>query len=60
MNIDKKGFYILNVILILTIVIAYYKLVDIKTLIAALVTPAFIISASLSFKSKKGKVISKG
>lgn len=55
MKINKTGFYILNAILILTIIFGHYELVEIKTLVAVFITPAFIMAVSLGYKSKKEK-----
>ena len=55
MKINKAGYYILNAILFISIIVGFYELIDIKTLIAVFITPAFIISASLRYKSKKEK-----
>lgn len=52
MYINKSGFYVLNSILVLTIIIGHYELVSIKTLVAVFVTPAFTVSASLMYKTK--------
>jgi hypothetical protein len=53
MNINKIGFCILNILLLLSIIIGFYELVEIKTLVGVFITPAFILAASLSYKSKK-------
>jgi hypothetical protein len=53
MNINKAGFYILNILLLLSIILGFYELVEIKTLVGVFITPAFILAASLSYKSKK-------
>ena len=52
MNINKTGFNILN-ILLLSIILGFYELVEIKTLVGVFITPAFIVAASLSYKSEK-------
>ncbi|WP_019037293.1 hypothetical protein [Psychroflexus tropicus] len=56
MNINKKAWYALNLMLLLSLVIGHYELVEIKTLVAVFITPAFIVSASLSYKAKKEKL----
>ena len=53
MNINKTGFYILNILLLLSIILGFYELVEIKTLVGVFITPAFILAVSLSYKSKK-------
>jgi len=55
MNINKKAWHALNLMLLLSLIIGYYELVEIKTLVAVFITPAFIVSASLSYKAKKEK-----
>jgi hypothetical protein len=55
MKIDKAGYYILNLILFVSIFVGFYELITIQTLVAVFITPAFIISASLRYKSKKEK-----
>ena len=57
MKINKVGYYILNAILFISIIIGFYELIDIKTLVGVFITPAFIISASLRYKSKKEKTV---
>mgnify|MGYP003681071324 CR=1 FL=1 len=37
--------------------VGFYELIDIKTLVGVFITPAFIISASLRYKSKKEKTV---
>jgi len=56
MNINKKGWYALNFMLLLSLIIGYYELVEIKTLVAVFITPAFIVSASLRYKANRKKV----
>jgi len=53
MNINKTGFNILNALLFISIIVGFYELVEIKTLVGVFITPAFIVAASLSYKSKK-------
>ncbi|WP_155827832.1 hypothetical protein [Gillisia sp. JM1] len=55
MKINKTGFIILNIILFASIIVGYYELIEIKTLVAVFITPAFIISASLQYGQKKRK-----
>ena len=55
MKINKIGWHILNVILFASIIVGFYELIDIKTLVGVFITPAFIISASLHYQSKKEK-----
>jgi hypothetical protein len=56
MNINKRGWYALNLMLLLSLIIGYYELVEMKTLVAVFITPAFIVSASLRYKAKKEKL----
>ncbi len=56
MKINKVGYYILNAILFISIIVGFYELIAIKTLVGVFITPAFIISASLRYKSKKEKI----
>jgi len=53
MNINKTGFYILNILLFISIIMGFYEIVEIKTLVGVFITPAFIVAASLIYKSKK-------
>ena len=55
MKINKVGYYILNAILFISIILGFYEIIDIQTLVGVFITPAFIISASLQYKSKKEK-----
>ena len=55
MKINKIGYHILNAILIISIILGFYELIDIKTLVGVFITPAFIISASLRYTNKKEK-----
>ena len=55
MNINKTGFYILNILLLLSIILGFYELVEIKTLVGVFITPAFIVAASLGLKAKRQK-----
>ena len=55
LKINKIGYHILNIILFASIIVGFYELIDIKTLVGVFITPAFIISASLGYKSKKEK-----
>ena len=55
MKINKVGYYILNAILFISIILGFYEVIDIQTLVAVFITPAFIISASLRYRSKKEK-----
>jgi hypothetical protein len=56
MNINKRGWYALNLMLLLSLIIGYYELVEMKILVAVFITPAFIVSASLRYKAKKEKL----
>jgi len=53
MNINKTGFNILNALLFISITVGFYDLVEVKTLVGVFITPAFIVAASLSYKSEK-------
>lgn len=53
MKINKTGYYFLNAMLFIAIIVGFYELIDIKTMVGVFITPAFIISASLRYKSKK-------
>jgi len=55
MKINKTGYYILNGILFISIILGFYELIGIKTLVGVLITPAFIISASLRYIGRKKK-----
>ncbi len=57
MKINKIGYHILNIILFASIILGFYELIEIKTLVAVFLTPAFIISASLRYGTKKKKQI---
>ena len=57
MKINKVGYYILNAILFISIILGFYEVIDIQTLVGVFITPAFIISASLRYKSKKEKTV---
>ncbi len=57
MKINKVGYYILNAILFIAIIVGFYEVIDIKTLVGVFITPAFIISASLRYKSKKENTV---
>jgi len=59
MKINKTGFYILNALLFISIILGFYEFIDIKTLVGVFITPAFIILVSLRYKRTKEKVISK-
>jgi hypothetical protein len=53
MNINKTGFYILNALLFISIIVGFYELVEIKTLVGVFITPAFIVAASLVINLRK-------
>jgi len=53
MKINKTGYIILNIILFVSIIVGFYELIDIKTLVGVLITPAFIVSVSLKYGRKK-------
>jgi hypothetical protein len=55
MKINKTGFIILNLILFAAIIVGFYELIEIKSLVAIFITPAFIISASLQYGQKNRK-----
>jgi hypothetical protein len=59
MNINKTGFNILNALLFISVIVGFYELVEIKTLVGVFITPAFIVAASLKYKSKKDGTSSK-
>lgn len=49
MKINKTGLFILNAILFSAVVIGHYGWIEPKTVLAVFITPAFIISASLTY-----------
>lgn len=53
MKINKTGYHILNAILFASIILGFYEIIDIKTLVGVFISPAFILAASLGYKSKK-------
>jgi hypothetical protein len=53
MNINKTGFNILNALLFISIIVGFYGLVKIKTLVGVFITPAFIVAASLVINLRK-------
>ena len=55
MKINKTGFYILNVILFSAIIAAQYEWIEPRTVINVFIVPAFIISASLTYRVKNKK-----
>lgn len=57
MKINKVGYYILNAILFISIILGFYEVIDIQTLVGVFITPAFIISASLRYNSKNEKTV---
>lgn len=59
MKINKRGWHALNFMLLLSLIIGYFELIETKTLVAVFIIPAFIISASLRYKSNKEKAVSK-
>lgn len=56
MKINKTGYILLNLILLASIVVGFYELVDIKTLVSVFITPAFIVSAFIRYNGKKKEV----
>ncbi len=55
MEINKTGYFILNMILFAAIIVGFYELIEIKTLVTVFITPALIVSASLRYGTKKKK-----
>jgi len=55
MKINKLGYYILNVLLFTAIIIGRYEWIDPKSVISIFILPAFIISATLTYKTKEKK-----
>jgi len=55
MRINKKGFIILNLLLLISIIVGQYEWISPKSVINIFVVPAFIISASLQYGTKKKK-----
>ena len=43
MNINKTGLNILNALLFISIIVGFYELVEIKTLVGVFITPAFSV-----------------
>lgn len=55
MKINKIGYHILNVLLFAAIILAQYEWIEPKLVISIFIIPAFIISASLTYKTKEKK-----
>lgn len=55
MRINKTGFIILNLLLLMSIIIGQYEWIAPRSVINIFVVPAFIISASLQYGTKKKK-----
>ncbi len=55
MKINKTGFVILNLLLFIAIIVGQYEWISPKSVIHVFVIPAFIISASLQYSTKKKK-----
>lgn len=55
MRINKTGFIILNLLLLMSIIIGQYEWIAPRSVINIFVVPAFIISASLQYGTKKMK-----
>ena len=55
MKINKIGYYILNLVLFAAIIIGQYEWLEPKSVISIFIIPAFIISASLTYKTKEKK-----
>ena len=55
MKINKTGFVILNLLLFIAIIVGQYEWISTKSVIHIFVIPAFIVSASLTYKTKEKK-----
>ena len=53
MKINKTGYYILNIVLFAAIIIGHYEWLEPKSVISIFIIPAFIISVSLTYKTKE-------
>ena len=55
MKINRIGYFLLNCLLFAAILVGYYEVLELKSVVAIFTVPAFIISASLQYGLQKGK-----
>lgn len=55
MEINKTGLFILNAILFSAVVVGHYGWIEPQTVLSVFITPAFIISASLTYGVRNKK-----